>query len=343
MVTGGFLYTKTEFDIDSSGTLNGDGDGGDAGSTMPLGSVFYTSQINDKTWLGVSFAGWAGAGLDYDSDWAGRIQNTEVDLMSLVLMPSIGYKVTDKLSLGIGVPIMYTDLEMKLAVPQGPGKDDGKVKLDGDDVVVGLNLSASYDYNETTRIGATYTSEFEAEYGGHIRKTGGAKTSTDTDLTFAARVRVSLSHDITDSTTGHMTWGWDDWSSMDETIISAENAGGSLPRNWDDTYHYAVGLTHAISDTWRINTGIAYDTNPVDKTDRTADLPIDRQIRYAFGVEHTPSQGPNIAASLVYADYGSAEIESDGVGGGPGLTGFSGDYSSNDIIIFSISANWDLE
>ncbi len=72
-------------------------------------------------------------------------------------------------------------------------------------------------------------------------------------------------------------------------------------------------------------------------------MPLDRQIRYAFGVEHTPSQGPSIAGSLVYADYGSAAIESDGLGGGAGLTGYSGDYSSNDIFIFSISANWDLE
>ncbi|MDX2349900.1 MAG: hypothetical protein QNK32_05870, partial [Porticoccus sp.] len=88
---------------------------------------------------------------------------------------------------------------------------------------------------------------------------------------------------------------------------------------------------------------IAYDTNPVDKTDRTADMPLDRQIRYAFGVEHTPSQGPNIAGSLVYADYGSAAIEAGGLGGDDGATGFSGDYSDNDIFIFSISASWDLE
>lgn len=231
---------------------------------------------------------------------------------------------------------------MKLAVPRGPGIDDGRAKLDGDDVVVALNLSASYEYDEYTRIGVMYNSEFEAEYGGDISRSGGIKTSADTELNFAAKVRVSLSHDITDSTTGHMSWGWEDWSTMSDVVISTENAGASLPRNWEDTYHYAVGVTHTLSDAWRVNAGVAYDTNPVDKTDRTADLPIDRQIRYAFGVEHTPSQGPSIAGSLVYADYGSSAIESDGLGGGD-FTGFSGDYSDNDIFIFSISASWDLE
>lgn len=342
MVTGGFLYSKNVFDLDSSGVLNGDGDGGDAGGTTPLGSAFYTSQFNDKTWLGISFGGWAGAGLDYDNDWAGRVQTTEVSVAALVLMPVVGYKLTDQLSVGIGLPIMYTTLELKLAVPRGPGIDDGRAKLDGDDVVVALNLSASYEYDEYTRIGVMYNSEFEAEYGGDISRSGGIKTSADTELNFAAKVRVSLSHDITDSTTGHMSWGWEDWSTMSDVVISTENAGASLPRNWEDTYHYAVGVTHTLSDAWRVNAGVAYDTNPVDKTDRTADLPIDRQIRYAFGVEHTPSQGPSIAGSLVYADYGSSAIESDGLGGGD-FTGFSGDYSDNDIFIFSISASWDLE
>ncbi|MDX2349025.1 MAG: outer membrane protein transport protein [Porticoccus sp.] len=342
MVTGGFIHSNVEFDVKSNGILNGDGDGGSLGDTIPIGSVFYTSQLNDKTWLGVSFGGWAGAGLDYDNDWAGRVQTTEVELTAMVLMPSVGYKLTDQLSVGIGLPIMYTELEMDLAAPQGPGLNDGTAKLDGDDVAVALNLSVSYDYNDTTRIGAIYNSEFEAEYSGRVKTTGDVNTSTDTELTFAAKVRVSLSHDMTDSTTGHLSWGWEDWSAMDDVIISAENGGASLPKKWEDTYHYAVGLTHTISDTWRINTGIAYDTNPVDKTDRTADLPVDRQVRYAFGVEHTPSKGPSIAASLVYVDLGSAAIESDGLGDG-GLTGYSGDFGSNDLFLFSISANWDLE
>ena len=343
MVTGGFVYSKVEFDLDSSGVLNGGGDGGSAGDTAPVGAVFYTSQLNDKTWLGISFGGWAGAGLDYDNDWAGRIQTTEVELTALVLMPSVGYKLTDQLSVGIGLPIMYTELELKVATPQGPGLADGRAKIDGDDVIVALNLSVSYEYDEYTRIGATYTSEFEAEYDGHIKTSGGAKVSSDTDLTFAAKLRVGLSHDITNSTTGHLTWGWEDWSALDNIAISAENNGASLSRNWEDTYHYAVGITHTLSDAWRVNAGIAYDTNPVDKTDRTADMPLDRQVRYAFGVEHTPSQGPSIAGSLVYADYGSAAIESDGLGGDDGATGFSGDYGSNDLIFFSISARWDLE
>ena len=341
MVTGGFVYSKVEFDVKSNGLVNGSGDGGNAGNTIPVGSAFYTHQVNDDFWLGVSLAGWSGAGLDYHDDWAGRFQTTEVSIVALVLMPSVAYKVTDNLSLGFGLPTMYTELDLDLAVPTAPGQPDNTANVDGDDTVVAFNYSVLYEFTERTRIGANYNSQFDADYGGDITTSGGINTSTETNLTFSDRVRVSMSHEFNDATTGHLSWGWENWSAMGNVTISVENGGAALPRKWEDTYHYAAGVTHNINQNWRINAGISLDTDPVDKENRTADLPIDRQIRYAFGVEHTPAKGPSIAGSLVYADYGNAPIQSDGLGDS-NLIGFSGDYKSNDLVFFSLSANWKL-
>ena len=89
--------------------------------------------------------------------------------------------------------------------------------------------------------------------------------------------------------------------------------------------------SEGIDDSWSWQAGIAYDTSPVDADDRTADLPIDRQVRYAFGVTHTPPEGPEISGSFVYADYGDAEIDA---------LGYDGDYSSNDILFLSVSVDW---
>ena len=62
-------------------------------------------------------------------------------------------------------------------------------------------------------------------------------------------------------------------------------------------------------------------------------MPLDRQVRYALGAGYTPSDKLSIGADLVYADYGSAKIEA---------MGYSGKYDSNDLIFFSMSANWKL-
>ncbi|MFA9563662.1 MAG: hypothetical protein ACERLM_03000, partial [Acidimicrobiales bacterium] len=37
---------------------------------------------------------------------------------------------------------------------------------------------------------------------------------------------------------------------------------------------------------WLLQLGFSYDTSPVDSDDRTPDMPIDRQIRYATGAQY---------------------------------------------------------
>ena len=77
----------------------------------------------------------------------------------------------------------------------------------------------------------------------------------------------------------------------------------------------------------------------MDKVDRTADMPIDRQVRYALGADYLRKSGMKISGSLVYADYGDAEISNSG---DRGLAGFSGDYKTNQIWFASVGFNWPM-
>jgi len=76
---------------------------------------------------------------------------------------------------------------------------------------------------------------------------------------------------------------------------------------------------------------LLYDTNPVDSSDRTADMPIDRQVRYAVGASYDWSESLTVGASFVYADYGSGKID--------GST-LSGEYDRNDLYFLGLHANW---
>ena len=76
---------------------------------------------------------------------------------------------------------------------------------------------------------------------------------------------------------------------------------------------------------------MAYDTSPVDSDDRTADMPIDRQVRYAVGADYQWTESLTVGGSFVYADYGSAKIDS---------PGYSGDYNRNDLYFLGLHANW---
>jgi long-chain fatty acid transport protein len=342
LVSVGVIAANIEFDVERSGIANGDGDGGDAASPQPGGSLYYAHPLNDRWAVGVSVVALTGSVLDYDDDWAGRYQVQDVSILVIGAVPSISYRVTDKLSVGASVPVMYSDLDMDIAVPiasspvLGP---DGRVNLDGNDTQVAGSVSFLYEFSERTRLGGRATSKFDFEYDGNISADLLGEVGVDTNLTMAALARVGLSHDLNEQWSLHTTWGWDNWSEMQDIFISTNAGGATLPRNWEDTYHYAVGADYRLDRYWTLRAGVAYDTDPTEAKNRTADMPLDEQIRYAAGFDYLRDTGMRISGSLVYADYGSADIESDRA---PPLYGLKGDYKTNEIWFASVSFNWPL-
>ena len=342
MVSGGVIYSDIEFDLEQGSLLNGDGDGGSAGSLAPGGSAYYIRPLNDRWAVGLSAVALTGSALDYNDDWVGRFQAQDVSIIVAGLVPAVSYRFTDKFSVGFSVPVMYSSLEMDIAVPDivsMQGKE-GKAEIDGDDVETAVTGSFLYEITGNTRVGGRMTSKFEFEYDGNLNRVlAGQQVGLATELTMASIARLGLSHDFNDAWSGYATVGWDNWSELGDVNLSTSSNGVTLPRRWEDTYHYSLGADYRLSDTWTLRAGAAYDTNPVSSRDRTADMPLDRQVRLAFGADYLRDSGMQISGSLVYADYGDAAINSSRM---PPLVGYEGEYSENQIWFASVAFNWPL-
>jgi long-chain fatty acid transport protein len=340
MVSAGLISSTLEFDVSQGSLLNGTGGGGDAGDTVPGGSLFYVHPFNERLTFGVSVAGLTGAVVDYDNDWVGRFQATDVDLIGLAVMPAVSFRVNEMISLGLAVPVMYSDLELKIAVPtpMAPGSD-GRAKLDGDDTQVGWNISALIEFDDATRLGIFYQSKFEFEYGGEGNVDilpGSLSIPISTKLTLAPMIKLGITREFGDSLKAHLTFDWEEWTEMEDVIVSGEN-DIVLPRNWDNTFKFAAGIEYQLNPAWTLNTGLSYDTDPTSPDNRTADMPLDEQWRFAVGAVHERASGMTIGAHLVYADYGSADIDRSEL---LPLVGFTGDYKDNNLIFFSVSLGW---
>jgi long-chain fatty acid transport protein len=331
MGTAGVLNATVKFDPDSDTPIPG-GDGGDAGSMAPIIGGFYVHSLSDNWKLGANLITLTGAVLDYDDDWTGRYLNTEVTLLTVTFYPSIAYRVNSWLSLGGGPQVMYADLEMKLKVPPPNGK--GEVTIDGNDIAFGFGLGALFEVSERTRFGVIYQSEIEPEFDGDVEIDPiGIDVATDTEITLAQFIRVSGYHELNDKWALLGTVGWEDWSAFENVNISTGQDSQRIPRDWKDTWKFAAGVHFRPVDKWLLQLGVSYDTSPVDSEDRTPDMPMDRQIRYATGVQYKWSERLSIGAQFVYADYGKAKIDN------PLL---QGDYKRNDIFFSAANASWNF-
>jgi len=181
----------------------------------------------------------------------------------------------------------------------------------------------------------TYVSEIEPNFGGDLEvDTGGGpafQTDSELKLTFPQLVRVGAYHELNDQWALLGSVGWEDWSSFDSLDISTDTGGQSIDTEWRDTYHFGAGVHYKPIQNWLLQAGITYDTSPVSDGNRTADLPLDRQIRYAVGVQHQYSESMTLGGAFEYIDLGDAKIDSDNL---------RGDYQDNRVFAFAVNMGY---
>jgi len=333
----GYMKIDTEFDSDSDTPFNG-GDGGDQASSAPLVGSHFVYSASDKLKFGMSVFSVSGASLDPDNSWTGRYSLQSIDLLTVSFNPNVAYQVTDWLSLSVGAIAMYADVDYRLAAPpiNAPAGGNGKVKVDGTDWAYGYNFGALFELTPTTRVGLVYASKVEPDFSGDISiQTGGGPgftTSSDLEFTFPQMARAGAYHEINDQWAILGTVGWEDWSNFDKLLVSTQGGGGSIPTKWKDTYHFSGGLHYRPTTDWLLQAGITYDTSPVTDANRTAYLPMDRQIRYAIGAQHQWSDRLKVGGAFEYIDLGEAKIDD------PTL--LTGEYQENRILAFTLNMNY---
>lgn len=327
MLTVGILDAGVEFEETNSPFAGGDG--GRTGGYSPIFNAFYAHSFSEDLKLGVNLISTAGHDFDYDDDWAGRYLCEEIRIFTITLNPSISYRVNDWLSVGGGVGLMFGELEMEVAVL--PANGDGKVKIDGNDVDVGYSFSALFEPSDRTRLGVIYWSKIEPSFGGDVRIQPGTAVGVDTRLTFPQFVRVGFYHEVYDKLAILGTIAWEDWSELKNLFVSNAMGTEKIPRNWDDTWHFAGGLHYRIRDQWLLQGGLAYDTSPVEKEERTPDMPADRQWRYSLGVQYERSEKVSTGLTFSYCERGDAQVRN---------ALLKGEYNRNDFFYLCLSVNW---
>ncbi len=332
--SAGAIVGNMNFDVDYSTPRNGYADGGNAGETAAYSSMAYVHDFDSDKWsTGIALVPLAGAGFEFQDNWVGRFQATKVDLTVMALSPTLAYQVTDKLSLGASVQAVYSNLNIHTATPRlRPNQPEGFASINGDDVLPGYTLGAMYELSDRTRFGLTYQSEVKPKFDGDLKTNPlGLDVATDTELPMGAYARFSVHQQMDENWSVEFTAGWDNWSALSDVLISVERGTAGLTTDWRDTYHVAWGAEYKLDRYWTLTGGVAYDTNPVSDRNRNAQLPVDKQIRYAVGAQYAISDALTVGGYVNYMDLGSAQITAER---------FGGDFDYNNATQLIANVNW---
>ncbi|PWK86817.1 OmpP1/FadL family transporter [Fulvimonas soli] len=170
------------------------GNGGDAGTTLPVPSLFIAGKIADRWHLGLGFTVPFGFQTEYDRDWVGRYNAVKSRFESLDATLSASYDVTDDFSLGVSAIAQKTSAELTsavnfnavalglaqqgvqagalppaflqqvgLLVPQG---SDGYAKIKGDDWGYGWQVGAFWKLTPQDRLALNYRSKIDHKLTG---------------------------------------------------------------------------------------------------------------------------------------------------------------------------------
>jgi long-chain fatty acid transport protein len=287
-LTGGASVTETQEDLD-----------------FFVPNLFWTRQASPDFAYGVGIFVPFGLGQEYKNPDSSIFRNqiTKIDLMTLVVNPTVAWRVNEFFSLGVGIDFMYGTAELK-KTPVAPGVGNlYNSSLEGDGTAWGYNFGLLITPSPNWKIGAAHRSGFDLDIkdgdvelrninpaiaplfgGGASFDTKGSATvnmpaTTDIGVAYI-RDRLTLEVDAS------FTW----WHSYRNLRVEIKDPRPPVlvttdsPKNWKNTVGVYVGGEYRVVDPLALRLGFRYDPTPVPAETMGPELPDADKLYYCAGL-----------------------------------------------------------
>lgn len=270
--------------------------------------------------------------------WAGQTFARTSEIKTYNFAPTLAYKLTDTIAVGVGLQVEYIDGRLKQASGNTPGGSaEANTIVEGDDVGFGFTAGISWTPTRLTSIGIGYRSAIDHTLAGTISTPGASPTvfggaagflrqgsNITADLSLPEIVTASLRQVVTDRLTVLGTVEWTNWSSLQKLDVTC--AGGpanpvfcpggagslstSLPLNWHDGWFFSVGGEYKYTDRLTVRSGVAYEISPIQNADeRTQRVPDVDRIWASAGLtyQYSDAVAINVAYSHIFGLDGNID------------------------------------
>lgn len=296
-------------------------------------NLYFVAPVNDKFALGAGMNVNFGLKSEYDDSYDAGIFGGKTDLSAINLNLSGAYRVTEGLSLGLGVNAVYakaqvernagtiaesvndTQVSQAFSVLSEPYKSFPKYLPSKDKSVVSLqdraawgfgwNAGVMYQFNEANRIGLAYHSKVDIDFTDRTATSleagviGAGKTGNLT-LTLPDYLELSGFHQLTDKLAVHYSYKYTHWSRLTKLHASFEDGKKAFDKElqYSNNSRIALGASYDLYEKLTLRAGIAYD-QAASRHQRSAAIPDTDRTWYSLGATYKFT--PNLSVDLGYA------------------------------------------
>ncbi|MDH3745908.1 MAG: outer membrane protein transport protein [Acidobacteriota bacterium] len=317
---------------------------------------FYWVQPTSRNWnFGLAVNSPFGLKTDWrDPDtFPGRFINTEASMLTIDVVPNIGFRLTERTGIGFGAIIRLSELEFNRRLPIPDPQtfmlvEVGEARLQSDlDEGFGWQVGLLQKTNESFSWGLTYRSTVTVDYAGDARfsqiSTGNPMfdglvatmipfdqdLGIKTEIEFPDSATLGVALALSPTVLAEVDVNWTGWSSFDTLAISFVDApvfNIVRPENWEDIYTYRIGarFTRPSGDEWRV--GIAIDESPQPTAVVSPLLPDADRNTYAVGWGRRYDNRRRLDVALNYLDFDERVND-------VSLDGFNGKYSQTGWVL----------
>jgi long-chain fatty acid transport protein len=245
-------------------------------------NLYGTYAVDNKWVVGIGVFTPYGLGSKWKNDWIGSALSVNTEVQTFYINPTVSYKISDQLSLGVGFSYIYgtVDLSKRVPIPIPGAPINGTLKLDGTGTGFGFNAGILYKPCEKISLGASYRSLTKLEFSGDAVFSdmgslaglfpGGSGKAT---LPMPANLYIGAAYKISSSLTVEADFQFVGWSSYKELVIDLPTGPAAPPqlggqplqksqtqvKNWDDGYLGRIGAEYQCCQNLTLRAGVVYD------------------------------------------------------------------------------------
>ena len=285
---------------------------------QPGGYLYATYALNKRVALGLAITTPYGYHTRWPSTWEGRSVIQESQLSTYFVQPTVGFRLNDNFSAGLGFVYALGKYTQRRALGQ---YDDpaAQAQLSASGSGFGFNAGLYGRSGDNLAFGISYRSSVELKMNNGTLTNSGvpardaglmpAAAAFTTRISMPSTLAVGIADHITPKLLLTFDFSLSGWSSVDSLKLSVAATGStpartlSTTRRYEDALSFRVGTEYQVSPKLTVLGGLHYDETPVRDEYINPEFLDSNRVGVSAGLSY--QLGPRLALEGAYSfDYG---------------------------------------